>query len=76
MCVSMPKKQKDFIEKRTVPFRTLNVETGKIDNAPAGDIQEISEEAKNDVVFFTRPNKYGAIEVQLKSDKMAKNYAT
>lgn len=49
--------------RRTVQFRTLNVETGKIDNAPTCDIQNIFKEAKNEIVFYSRPNKYGAIEV-------------
>lgn len=36
--VSMTKKQKKYIERRTIKFRTLNTETGKIDDAPVGDV--------------------------------------
>lgn len=51
MHVSMLKQQKEATEKRTVQIRTLNVETGKIDNAPTSDIQDIVKEARNETEY-------------------------
>lgn len=39
----------------------------KIDNALASDIHDIIKGAEDEIVFYTRPNKYGAIEVQFKN---------
>lgn len=72
----VPKKQKDENDKLTVEFRTLNINTKKIEDVLTKDIEAIFREVKCEINFISRTNKFGMMEVSFKTEQIAKKYAT
>lgn len=68
---NIPKIQAEERDKMIVQFRTLNVTSGKIENALANEIQDIFKEG-NDVLFVTRSNRFGKVEILFKKEKNSK----
>lgn len=54
----------------------MTAENGRIENAPANEVQELFKEARKDIVFLSRPKRFGTIKIEFKTEKIAKKYAS
>lgn len=61
--------------RKTIVYRTLNIKTKKIENAPEQEVENELKEIKKAITFFTL-GKYGSTEIKFANEELAAIHST
>uniref|UniRef100_A0A0L8GVB3 Uncharacterized protein n=1 Tax=Octopus bimaculoides TaxID=37653 RepID=A0A0L8GVB3_OCTBM len=74
--ITPPKEVFQRAERKIITYRTLNVETKKIEVAETDELEQCLNEVKPLTTFYARGSKFGTVEVRFTSEKEAKKHST